>query len=205
VEILPPHEMLADAVFVEDTAVVLDEVAVVARPGIESRREEVEDVVPFLGRHRPVARILEPASLEGGDVLVVEREIFVGLSKRTSSRGARQLEEVARHHGYRVTTVPVTRCLHLKTGVTRLADDTVLINPALIDPAPFAHLRRIDVAPHETWAANCLSLGAVALVSARWPQTAEHLEKRGFAVQPLDISELEKAEAGLTCLSLVLR
>ncbi|MFW6080096.1 MAG: dimethylarginine dimethylaminohydrolase family protein, partial [Gemmatimonadota bacterium] len=198
------------AVFVEDTAVVLDEVAIVARPGAASRRPEVEPVAEVLREHRPLRRIREPGTLDGGDVLRIDRTLFVGASARTNPAGRHQLAEIADELGYEVVTVALRGCLHLKTAATAVAERTVLVNPEWIGPAAFAGLERIEVHPDEPFAANALWLGAVdgadvVVHAAEFPRTRARLERRGIEVRTAPASELAKAEGGVTCCSIVLR
>ena len=200
---LPAEPDLPDSVFVEDPAIVLDEVAVLTRMGAASRRGETESLAKALAPFRPLLRIEPPATLEGGDVLRIGRTLFVGASARTNAEGIGQLRRALAPLGYEVEAVEVRRCLHLKSAVTCLGEGAILVNRGLIDPAPLARCRMIDVAPGEPWAANTLALGGVVLIPAAYPETAALLRREGFSVRPIDISELMKAEAGLTCSSLI--
>lgn len=203
VRVLPAGDAWPDAAFVEDAAVVLDDLAIIARPGSESRRGEVATVAAELARRRRLREIEPPGTLDGGDVLVIDHRIFVGLSSRTNPSGFAQVAQIAGGHGYRTTAVPVAGCLHLKTAVTALDPSTLLINPDWLDAAAFSDFRQFRVSAGEPFAANTLTLDGLTWVSARWTRTRDMLEKKGFETRPLDISEFEKAEAGLTCLSLV--
>jgi dimethylargininase len=200
---LPAQPDLPDSVFVEDPAVVVDEVAVINRTGAPSRRREAESLAEALAPFRPLRWIEEPATLEGGDVLRIGRRIYVGASERTNAAGIQQLRRAVTPFGYTVEPVEVRRCLHLKSAVTYLGGDAVLVNRRLIDTAPLEAFRMIDVAPGEPGAANTLALGGFVLVPAAYPATAAHLERQGFRVRSIDIAELMKAEAGLTCSSLI--
>ncbi len=195
---------LPDSVFVEDAAVVLPEIAVVTRPGAQSRRAEVESVAQALQRYRELASIEAPATLEGGDVLRIGRRLFVGRSERTSDDGIDQLRRIVSPYGYEVVAVAVSGALHLKTAVTQVADGTVLLNPAWIDPAVFAEFDRIEVHPDEPFAANALWLGDCVVVAAAFPKTRQRLEQAGLTVATVDADELAKAEGGLTCCSLLI-
>ncbi len=201
---LPPLPDHPDSVFVEDTAVVLPEVAVIARPGVASRRPETESVAAMLTGARVLRHIPAPACLEGGDVLRIGRVLYAGLSDRTNAEGIRALREAVASFGYEVRPLPVQGCLHLKTGATFIPPGIVLLNPAWVDTAAFGDYDCVEVDPAESFAANTLTLGGTTLVSAAQPRTRARLEARGVATQAVDISELEKAEAGLTCMSLVL-
>ncbi len=196
---------LPDCCFVEDVAVVLDGLAVLTRPGAESRRGEVPAVEEVLARFRPLARIEAPATLEGGDVLAVGRTLFVGRSPRTNAAGVDQLRALAEPLGYRVVAVPVTGCLHLKSAITALDDEHLLAQTLWIDPAPLRGLEIVPVAPEEPGAANVLRVGGTVLAHPGFPRTLERLAARGYDVRPLDVSEFLKAEAALTCKSLLFR
>lgn len=201
---LPAADDLPDAVFVEDAAVALDEVAVITRPGAESRRRELDGVAAELGRHRPLLRIEPPGTLDGGDVLRIGRTLYVGRSERTNDAAIEQLRRLLEPYGYTVVAVDVTGCLHLKTAVTLIAPDTLLINRKWIDVAPLSGCRLVDVAPGEPFAANALLVGDVLLTAQSFPRTNERLAALGLAPQPVDASELAKAEGGLTCCSILL-
>ena len=188
----------------EDTAVVLDGVAILCRPGAESRRLETPTVEAVLrGLVKKLVRMRAPGTLDGGDVLRAGKILFVARSSRTNADGVRQLTDFAEEHGFTVRPVRVNDCLHLKTAVTVLGDGAILANPRWIDLAPFAGYRVIPVAEGEPFAANSLTMGDSLLYPAEHLQTAEVLRSEGFAPVLLPISELAKAEAGLTCLSLV--
>lgn len=200
---IPPAHGLADSVFVEDAAVVLDEVAVVTRLGAASRRAETAGVAAALAPFRRVVSISGPATLDGGDVLRIGRTLYVGVGSRTNDEGARQLEAAAAPQGYDVVRVPSGPCLHLKSAVTSIGPDAILVNPAWTDPARFAGSRAIAVDPAEPFAANVLLVQGVVLCAAQFPRTAGRLRDAGLVVQTIDMSELAKAEGGLTCCSLV--
>jgi dimethylargininase len=204
VEHLAPAPDSPDGVFVEDTAVVLDELAVITRPGALSRRAETASVAEALRRYRPLERIAEPATLDGGDVLVSGRTLFVGLTARTSTQGAAELARITVSAGYTVRTVAVTGCLHLKSAVTEVADRTLLINPDWVDPALFEDYRLLPIDPREPFAANALRIGDVVIFPAEFLRTAERLRAEGIEVRAVEGSELAKAEGGVTCCSLVL-
>ncbi|MDB4951489.1 MAG: dimethylargininase [Gemmatimonadetes bacterium] len=192
-----------DGVFIEDTAVVVDELAVVTRPGAESRRGETAAVAAALAEHRPVARIEAPGTLDGGDALRLGRTVYVGLSSRSNEEGVRQLRHLLRPHGYQVRGVVPAGCLHLKTAVTEVADGTVLLNPAWIDAALFAGARVIEVDAAEPFAANGVRAGGRLLYPVAFPRTRARLEEAGISVLAVDASELAKAEGAVTCCSLV--
>lgn len=194
-----------DSVFIEDTAVVLDELAVVARPGAASRRAETDAVERALAPLRPLARITAPGTVDGGDVLVVGRRIWIGLTGRTNAEGIAQFRDAVAPHGYRVDAVPVSGCLHLKTAVTAVDDRAVLVNPAWVDPAAFAPLTVLTVDPAEPMGANVLRVGDALLYADAYPRTLQRLRAHGASVTTVDASELAKAEGAVTCCSLVMR
>ncbi len=202
-EWLPPLAAHPDGVFVEDTAVVVPELAVLTRPGAASRRGEVDSTATALAAHLPVRRVTEPATIEGGDVLRIGRRLYVGASARSNAQGVEQLRQALAPFGYSVAAVAMHDCLHLKSAATFIAPDTLLSNPAWADPAQFGCARVITVAPEEPFGANTLTVGGVTLVSADYPRTRELLENAGIATRELDVSELHKAEAALTCLSIM--
>ncbi len=192
-----------DGCFVEDTAVVLDEIAVITNPGAISRRGEIEAIERELKKYRETARISPQATLEGGDVLRIDKKIFVGLSQRTNAAGISELARILAPFGYSVTAVEMKGCLHLKSACTALDDHTLLALPNWIDLAPFEDFRIVAVAEDEHPSANSLAVGDVILLPDGFPKTRESIERLGFKVQALDISEFLKAEAGLTCSSLI--
>ena len=204
VEWLEPLPGNADGVFVEDTAIVLPEVAVITRPGVESRRGEVESVAATLSRRRPLSRITAPGTLEGGDVVHIGRNLYVGASGRTNAAGIVQLAEALAPFGYRVSGVAMRDCLHLKSAATFIPPDILLVNPAWVDPALFEARVLVEVDPGEPFAANTLTAEGVTLINAAFPRTEERLRAQGIATRALDVSELQKAEAALTCMSLIL-
>ncbi len=200
---LPAEPELPDSMFVEDPAIVLDEVAVILPLGTESRRAEAASLEKVLARYRPMERVVLPGTVEGGDVLRIGRELFVGLSQRTNEAGIRQLRTILAPHDYEVLAVSVNGCLHLKSAVTYLGRNTMLGNRAWIDAAPLAEFEWIEVATEEPHAANALAIGDTIIFPASFPKTRARMEARGFRVTTLDISELQKAESGLTCSSLL--
>ena len=206
VVVLDVNSVHADAVFVEDTALVLDEVAIVTSMGTPSRREEPHGIEPELRRHRSViARIEAPATLEGGDVLRVGRTLFVGATGRTNAAGVAALRAIAGPFGYTVQTVAVDGCLHLKTACTALPDGTLLVNPRWLDARDLAGAGHgvIHVADGEPDAANVALVGDRVLMGAAHPRTTELIRGRSFEVDVIDLSEFAKAEGCVTCLSIL--
>jgi dimethylargininase len=203
VESLPALDDLPDSVFIEDVAVVLDEIAIVTRPGAESRRGETEAIAPVLANYRRVTFILSPGTLDGGDVLRIGHRIIVGRSGRSNESGIEQLRAVAWPYGYTVTAVPVKGCLHLKSAITEAAPGVVLVNPAWVDVAAFGDIQVIEIDPEEPYAANGLLVGKRFIYPGSFPRTRKRLEDAGISVEAVDVSELQKAEGAVTCCSLV--
>jgi len=200
---LPAEADLPDAVFVEDPVVVVDEVAVISNMGPPSRRPEARTLVQTLSRFRPIKFVTEPATLDGGDVMRVGRSIFVGLSKRTNEQGISQLREILRPHNYEVQPIEVTKCLHLKTACSFIGRNTILVNRSLIDDGAFHDLEKIEVPVEESHAGNALLVNGAVIMAKSFPKTRAQLEQRGFDVRAIDQSELQKAEAGVTCSSVI--
>jgi dimethylargininase len=202
---LPAADDYPDSVFVEDTAIVLDELAVITRPGAISRRGEIVAIAAELSRYRRLEWVSEPATVDGGDVLRLDRTLYVGVGSRTNEAGVAQLLEIVQPFEYDVRAVRVTECLHLKSAVTELGPDLVLLNPDWVDPSAFAHHRRIEVDPLEPTAANVLRIGETVLCASSYERTRRRIEAAGIGQRSIDGSELAKAEGGLTCCSLIFR
>ena len=203
---LPAEQAWPDSVFVEDVALAFDEVAVATRPGASSRRDEGPAVLDLLGSLRPLLRIEAPGTLDGGDVLRIGKRVFVGESTRSNRAGREQLRDLLAPHGYTVEGVAMRDCLHLKSAVTQVADDAVLVNPAwLLGGAAFADYRCIEVDPSEEHAANAVRIGDALVYPDCFPNTLARLRDAGIDVRTVDVSELQKAEGAVTCCSVLLR
>jgi dimethylargininase len=200
---LPAEPELPDSVFVEDAALVLDELALVARPGVESRRPETQSIAEALKSYRRLVSIQAPGTLDGGDVLRVDQTLFVGLSGRSNPAGIEQMRATLARWDYTVTGVPMDGCLHLKSAVTQVAQNTLLINPAWVDPSAFGDVTLIEVDPAEPFAANALLIGQTVVYPSAYPGTRRRLEAQDIPLQVVDVSELGKAEGGVTCCSLI--
>src|SRR5262245_38512175 len=192
-----------DGVFLEDTAIIWDEVAILCSMGTEARRDEPPAIEAILSEYREVRRIELPATIEGGDVLRIGRKLLVGLSSRTSAVGIDALAEIAMPLGYQVVAVPVQGCLHLKTACTALPDGRLLVNPAWIDANALSGHKIVKIPRSEPWAANTLPIGQRVILPAAYAHTANLLHRLGFEPLPVDVSEFAKAEGGVTCLSLI--
>src|SRR6185295_12009219 len=206
---LPALPDQPDAVFVEDPIVVLDEVAIVGRPGAASREGEVESVAAAVAPFRPLLHLPGEARLEGGDAMRVGRTLYVGRSARTNAAAHAALAGLLGPYGYAVVPVAMTGCLHLKTGVTYVCRTgeaeagCFLANPEWIDAAGLSGAPVVPVPATEPWAANTLTAGEHVFLPAGFPRTLDLLAARGHRVEAIDVSELQKAEGSVTCLSVI--
>jgi dimethylargininase len=200
---LDDADAFPDGVFIEDTAVVVGEVAVITRPGAESRRAEVNGIELALRAFRLTERIAAPATLDGGDVVVVGKKILVGRSERTSDEGVRALAGITRRFGYGVIPVRMHGCLHLKSGCTALPDGRLLVNPAWIETKDLTGFDLVAVLADEPWGADVAIANDTVIAAAAYPKTLAVIERQGFAVKAVDVSEFAKAEGGVTCMSLI--
>jgi len=200
---LPAEDALADAVFVEDVGIVLDEIAIVTAPGAASRRAEAESLARALSRYRHVHRLTAPATLDGGDVVRVDRTLYIGLSSRTNEAGIDQLGALVSPLGYTVRAVPVKGALHLKTACTYAGRGVLLANPEWAATHAFGDIELLTVDASEPWGGSVLAIENTLVMAASFPRTRAKLEASGFTVAPVDLSELQKAEGGPTCLSIV--
>ncbi len=202
---LPEEPLLADSVFVEDAALVLDECAVITRPGAESRRPETESIADILSPYRKLFHIEAPARVDGGDILHIGRVIYVGLSSRSDTNAMEQMQDCLHPYGYELKPVVVTGCLHLKTAITQVAEDTVLINPAWVDKHQFEDVKFIEIDPSEPYAANAVLIGGTAIYPAAFPRTRRRLGDAGIRLVTVEADELAKAEGAVTCCSLIFK
>ncbi len=205
VESQPALDNLPDSVFVEDTALVLDEIAVITRMGVRSRQLESAHTTRLLANYRRLAFIDAPGTLEGGDIVCLGKRIFVGLSTRTNKEGIEQLKELLAPFGYKVSGVEVNGALHLKSACSALDDDRVVVNPEWVNESLFGASRIMHVPHNEPWGANILATDDGLIVSASFPKTRDQLEDAGYRTSAVDVSELHKAESGVTCMSLLFR
>ena len=202
---LPPAPDLPDSVFVEDIALVLDEIAIITRPGAVSRRKEVTDIKNALKPYRELVSIQAPGTLDGGDILAAGDTIYVGVSSRSNQEGIQQLQEFVNPFGYHVEAISVNGCLHLKSAVTLVGEGIFLINPEWIDKEIFKGYRIIEIDEKEKNAANALLIDQTVIYQPSFPETAEKLADAGLNLKMVDSSELRKAEGALTCCSLIFR
>jgi dimethylargininase len=202
---LPAEADLPDSVFVEDTAFILPEVVVITRPGADSRKPETESIARALQPYRQLLFIQEPATVDGGDVLVLDKDIFVGMSTRSNQAAVDQLNALLGGFGYRAHQVELRDCLHLKSTVTRVDSHTLLINRHWVDAQQFSGFDVIDVDPAEPFAANCLPVNGEIIFPSAFPKTRAKLEARGYKVRTVQVDELAKAEGAVTCCSLIIQ
>lgn len=200
---LPEEPNLPDSVFVEDTAFILPEVAVITRPGADSRKPETESIIRALSSYRPLVHVTEPGTVDGGDVLVLGKTIYIGNSTRSNAEAVRQIQQMLDHYGYTVTAVEMHDCLHLKTALTKVDEKTLLINPNWVDTSHFKGFDWIEVDSTEPFAANCLPVGNGIIFPTAFPMTSKKLEERGYKIQAVNVAELAKAEGAVTCCSLI--
>lgn len=191
-----------DSYFPEDVAVVTDETAVMTRPGALQRRGEVSSVESVLEQYRPTGRIRNPGTLDGGDVLIVDRHCVIGLSRRTNRSGAEQLAGLLDVHGYEVDLVSIPESLHLKSSVNYLDARTLLVTRPCRDLDCFRRYRKLVVPDGDEYAANVVEINGKILFPEGFGRTREMLEGAGFPTVCLDVSEIRKMDGGLTCLSL---
>jgi len=196
---------MPDSVFIEDAAVVLDEIAIITRPGAASRRGETVGVAAALGSYRPLLRIEPPGTMDGGDVMLAGRSLFVGCSSRTSIAAVEQMRAMVAPFGYSLQPVSVRGCLHLKSAVTALDDHTLLINAEWARPDEFPGFDLVPVDPREAPGANIVRANGGLVYSAAYPRTLEALQRRGYSVTTVDVSEIAKAEGAVTCCSLLFK
>ena len=201
---LPAETDLPDSVFVEDIAFILDEVAVITRPGADSRKPETASIIQALTPHRTLVQVTAPATVDGGDVLVLGKNIYVGLSTRSNSAAIEQLQKLLGNYGYKIIGAEMTDCLHLKTAVTRVDDKTLLINKNWVSADYFTGYDLIEVDPSEPFAANCLPVNEYIIYPTSFPKTRAKLESRGYKIKSVTVDELAKAEGAVTCCSLII-
>jgi len=205
VTMLDVNRDMPDSVFVEDTAIVLDEVAVMMSMGAASRRAEPAGIEAALRPHREIECVALPATIDGGDVVRMGHHLYVGASQRTNEAGIDSLRDIVERYRYGVTAVPVQHCLHLKSACSALPDGRFLVNANWIDVSPLPRESLIQIPEAEQWAGDVLVIDDCVIASDAFPQTLELLSKRGLDVVPVSVSEFAKVEGGVTCMSLVFR
>lgn len=201
---LPAEKDLPDSVFVEDTAFILPEVAVITRPGADSRKPVIDSIMQALLPYKKILQVKDPATVDGGDVLVLGKNIYIGLSTRSNLQAVEQLNILLKDFGYQVLGIELTDCLHLKSAVTKVDDKTLLINPNWVDSTYFSGFDLIPIHASEDFAANCLPLNGQIIYPTSFPHTQKLLENKGYKIKNVNLDELAKAEGAVTCCSLIL-
>jgi len=201
---LPAEADLPDSVFVEDTAFILPETAVITRPGADSRKPETESIIRALSPLKKLIHVQDPATLDGGDVLVMGKNIYVGNSTRSNTNAIKQLNELLNEYGYIVTGIELHDCLHLKSAVSKVDDKTLLLNKNWVDTHHFEKYGLVEIDPSEPYAANCLPIGDSIIYPTSFPSTRAKLEEYDYKIVSVEMDELAKAEGAVTCCSLVI-
>jgi len=202
VEVLEPEPNFPDAHFVEDTAVIFPELAVISRPGVLARRGEIALIEPVLARQKSIQWIRSPGTLDGGDVLTIDKQVYVGLTDRTNRTGFDQLQAILEPFGYICQAITVAAGLHLKSSVNYVGDNTILLTADFADCPEWNHFNRIIIDPGEEYAANTLWVNDHLLTPMGFPNTLNRIRTLGLPILELEMSELQKMDGGLTCLSL---
>jgi len=203
VQVLDADPHFPDSVFVEDVALCTPDCAIITNPGAPSRNGEKMGIKPVLeSYYKQVESIEAPGTLDAGDVMMAGTHCYIGLSRRTNAPGAAQLLEILRSYGMEGSTHPLQNMLHLKSGLSYLEQNYLLISGELRTHQAFSGFRRIEVDPEESYAANSLWINSTVLVPAGFPGTREKIEQAGYPTISLDVSEFRKLDGGLSCLSL---
>lgn len=200
--VLDAHPDYPDAYFVEDTAIVTPQIAVITNPGAEVRKGEVDSIEPVLSRYRKIARIRAPGTLDGGDVLIAADHCFIGISERTNPEGAEQLGHILEQSGYKWTLIPVTGGLHRKSSVNTIGKKTLICTCEFAARGEFDEFAKIVIDDDEEIAANTLWVNDSLLMPEGFPKTKKRLETLGLPIIELDVSEAQKMDGGLTCMSI---
>ncbi|MDD2195974.1 MAG: arginine deiminase family protein [Bacteroidales bacterium] len=199
--VLEADERYPDGCFVEDTAVVTNEAAIITRPGDPSRLGEEESILQTISKYKKIERITAPGNLEGGDILRVEKKFYIGITKRTNTEGANQLAQLLKKYGYTATQVPVKNILHLKTGIAYLGDNNFIGVDELKGIAQGKNM--IKVEQSEEYSANCLRVNDNLIIPKGFPKSKSQIVSLGYNIIELEMSEFRKMDGGLTCLSLL--
>jgi len=203
VTVIEGNNTFPDSVFIEDTAVLTKEFAIITNPAPKTRKEEIVGVIPTIKHHfKTIEYIATPGTLEGGDILLIGNTFYIGMTERSNDDGIRQFKKITTKHGYNAETIDIKELLHLKTGVSYLGNDTLLIVNNLKDHPAFKSFKKIIAEEPETYAANSLNINGKILLPKDFPSTRKKLEDEGYEIIELDVSEYRKLEGGLSCLSL---
>jgi dimethylargininase len=200
---LPAESNLPDSVFVEDAAIVLEECAIITRMGADSRKPESDSIINALAPYRHLMTVESPGTVDGGDVLVIGKTMYIGLSGRSNRNAVEQIRSYLGPFGYMIQGIPVSGCLHLKSAATLAAEDLLVVNPAWVDTTYFTGMKFINVHPSEPYGANVLYVDHKLICQPVYSKTLALLRAAGFEPLLVDQSELGKAEGALTCCSLI--
>ncbi len=201
--ITEPDERLPDSVFVEDTAILIPECAIITIPGAESRKAETDRIKKALKSfYRNIEEISSPGTVDGGDVMMAGSHFFIGISDRTNIEGAKQLIKILEKYGYSGSTVSINNVLHLKSGVAYLENNYLVATGEFADKEEFKKYNILKVKDEESYAANCVWINDFVLVAKGFPKTKKLIEEAGYETIELDVSEFRKLDGGLSCLSL---
>ncbi|MFK2825912.1 arginine deiminase family protein [Bacillus sp. B190/17] len=200
---LPASEEFPDSTFVEDTAVLTPEFAVITNPGADSRNGEIKEMESVLKNfYEKFHYITAPGTLDGGDILQIEDHFYIGISERTNTEGARQLKEIFESEGYKATIIQLKEFFHLKTGIAYLGDNVIVVAGEFIDHPDFAQYKQIKVTVEETYCANCIAVNDYVIIPKGYEDTKRQINEAGHKTIELDMSEVRKQDGGLSCLSL---
>ena len=203
VKVLPENEDFPDSTFVEDTAVLVPELAVITRPGVDSREDEIYEIEPVIKEfYNDIYYIKPPGTLDGGDVLQIEKQFYIGLSERTNEEGAKQFIEIVSKAGYSGTIVTLEELFHLKTGISYLGNNTIVVTGELVNLPEFAQYDKIIVSKEEEYAANCIRVNDFVIIPKDYPNMKKAVVEAGYNVLEVNTSEFKKQDGGLSCLSL---
>ena len=203
VTVLEPEDLYPDSTFVEDAALLTRRCAIITRPGAETRRGEIDSIRHAVSRFYPdIESIMEPGTLDAGDVMMVKDHFYIGLSQRTNLEGANQLIAILKKYGLSGSTIPMKKVLHLKTGLAYLENNNLLITGEFLRESAFRTFNQIAVPSYESYAANCVWINGYVLVPDGFPETREKISKAGYPTLCVDVSEFRKLDGGLSCLSL---
>lgn len=199
---LEAEEDFPDSTFVEDTAIVTQKCAIITRPGHISRQGEVETIELELKKHLPIAKIEAPGTLDGGDIMQVENHFYIGLSDRTNKEGANQLTNFLNKYDYTASTIEVKDILHLKSGINYIGDGIIVLMESLKETKEIESFKKIEIIQEETYASNCVRMNECIVMPKGFPDTKKKLSATPYKIIELDMSEFEKMDGGLSCLSL---
>ena len=203
VSVLPPLEDFPDSCFIEDVALLTPRCAIITRPGAPSRAGEIGGMREILGQYyAAIEQVQAPGTVEGGDILMVGSHFYIGLSVRTNFEGARQVIDILNNYDLRGSSVPLKEILHLKTGVAYLDENTLAACGEILSREEFSSFTILPVPEEESYAANCIWVNGTVLVPAGFPRTSGIIQQAGYAVLEVDVSEFQKLDGGLSCMSL---